>query len=100
MTAAGEPVAAALDDDLRDAYLARLGLPAEPPSAAALAALHCRHAERIPYETLWIHGGEPWGTDPLEAAGAMIPPPLHLAPPPRHRHPRDVRVLPKSRDFH
>ncbi|MFM8748681.1 error-prone DNA polymerase [Rhabdaerophilum sp.] len=29
-----------------------------------------------------------------------IPPPLHLAPPPRHRHPRDARILPKSRDFH
>jgi len=29
-----------------------------------------------------------------------IPSPLHLAPPPRHRHPRNVRVLPKSRDFH
>jgi error-prone DNA polymerase len=29
-----------------------------------------------------------------------IPPPLHLAPLPRHRHPRDARVLPKSRDFH
>ncbi|MGL4243112.1 MAG: hypothetical protein ACRCTI_18515, partial [Beijerinckiaceae bacterium] len=39
-------------------------------------------------------------TGPLEAAGAMLPPPLHLAPPPRHRPPRDVRVLPKSRDFH
>ncbi len=30
----------------------------------------------------------------------VIPPPLHLAPAPRHRHPRDARVLPKSRDFH
>jgi error-prone DNA polymerase len=39
-------------------------------------------------------------TGALEAAGGMIPPPLHLAPPPRHRHPRDARVLPKSRDFH
>jgi error-prone DNA polymerase len=29
-----------------------------------------------------------------------IPPPLHLAPPPRHGHPRNLRVLPKSRDFH
>jgi error-prone DNA polymerase len=31
---------------------------------------------------------------------AIIPAPLHLAPPPRHRHPRDARILPKSRDFH
>jgi len=30
----------------------------------------------------------------------MIPAPPPLAPPPRHRHPRDARVLPKSRDFH
>jgi error-prone DNA polymerase len=30
----------------------------------------------------------------------IIPVPLHLAPPPRSRHPRDARTLPKSRDFH
>ena len=35
--------------------------------------------------------------DPRHGA---IPPPLHLAPPPRHRHLRDARILPKSRDFH
>ena len=57
-----------LDPVLRDAYLDRLGLAAEPPSAPALAELHRRHAERVPYETLWIHGGEGWGIDPLEAA--------------------------------
>jgi error-prone DNA polymerase len=38
-------------------------------------------------------------------AGTIIPQPLHLAPPPRNantrnRHPRDQRILPKSRDFH
>jgi error-prone DNA polymerase len=38
--------------------------------------------------------------DPVAAAGAMIPPPLHLAPAPRARHPRDRRVLLRSRDFH
>ncbi len=31
---------------------------------------------------------------------AIIPSPLHLAPPPRNRHPRDARILPRSRDFH
>jgi error-prone DNA polymerase len=31
---------------------------------------------------------------------SMIPAPLHLAPGPRLRHPRDARILPKSRDFH
>ncbi len=30
--------------------------------------LHRRHAERVPCETLWIHGGERWGIDPAEAA--------------------------------
>ncbi|MBL8587037.1 MAG: error-prone DNA polymerase [Methylobacteriaceae bacterium] len=29
-----------------------------------------------------------------------IPPPLSLAPPPRARHPRAARVMPRSRDFH
>jgi len=44
--------------DVRDAYLARLGLPAEPPSADALFRIHRAHVERVPYETLWIHLGE------------------------------------------
>jgi error-prone DNA polymerase len=39
------------------------------------------------------------GRDPRHAA-AVIPSPQHLAPLPRSRHPRDVRILPKSRDFH
>jgi error-prone DNA polymerase len=38
--------------------------------------------------------------DALMAARPMIPAPLHLAPPPRHRHPRNARILPRSRDFH
>lgn len=56
-----------LDHGLRDAYLARLGLDAEPPSAMALQRLHTHQVERVPYETLWIHGGERWGIDPLES---------------------------------
>ncbi|OYU47351.1 MAG: error-prone DNA polymerase [Rhizobiales bacterium PAR1] len=36
----------------------------------------------------------------LSRAEETIPSPLNLAPPPRHRHPRDARILPKSRDFH
>lgn len=51
-----------------EAYLRRLSLEAEPPSAEALTRLHRRHAERIPYETLWIHGGERWGINPHDAA--------------------------------
>lgn len=42
-------------------YLARLGVPAEPPSAEALRRLHRAHVERIPYETFWIHLAEGWG---------------------------------------
>ena len=52
----------------RDAYLARLGLEAEPPSVEALFRLHRRHAERVPYETLWIHMGERWGVAAGDAA--------------------------------
>lgn len=54
-------------NELRDAYLDRLGLEAEPPSAEALRRLHRRQVERVPYETLWIHAGERWGIDPVEA---------------------------------
>jgi N-hydroxyarylamine O-acetyltransferase len=55
----------------RDAYLARLGLDPEPPSAQALARLHGAHAERVPYETLWIHLGERWGIDPAESVARI-----------------------------
>jgi arylamine N-acetyltransferase len=43
------------------AYLRRLGVASEPPSADALARLHRAHVERIPYETFWIHLREGWG---------------------------------------
>lgn len=57
-----------LDPDVRAAYLARLGLEPEPPSTDALRLLHRRQVERVPYETMWIHGGETWTTDPHAAA--------------------------------
>jgi arylamine N-acetyltransferase len=53
--------------ELREAYLNRLGLDPEPPSAEALRQLHRRQVERVPYETLWIHAGEPWTIDPSDA---------------------------------
>ena len=56
-----------MTSELRDAYLDRLGLEAEPPSQEALRRLHRRHVERVPYETLWIHAGETWGIDPADA---------------------------------
>jgi N-hydroxyarylamine O-acetyltransferase len=48
-----------------DAYLRRLEVEAEPPSAAALARLHRAQVERVPYETIWIHLGQQWGIDPV-----------------------------------
>ena len=57
-----------LDAAVRAAYLARLGVGPEPPSAGALQVLARRHAERVPYETLWIPAGERWSTDPVQAA--------------------------------
>jgi N-hydroxyarylamine O-acetyltransferase len=50
-----------LSADDRSAYLERLGLDAEPPSAGALTRLHRAQVERVPYETLWIHTGQRWG---------------------------------------
>ncbi|HEY5012135.1 MAG TPA: arylamine N-acetyltransferase [Acidimicrobiia bacterium] len=56
-----------MNAELQAAYLRRLGLDAEPPSVEALQRLHRRQVERVPYETMWIHAGEPWGIDPLDA---------------------------------
>ena len=56
-----------MTDEMRAAYLDRLGLDAEPPSVHALQRLHRRHTERIPYETMWIHLGEGWGIDPADS---------------------------------
>ena len=52
-----------MDPELRAAYLARLGVEAEPPSVEALQRLHRAQVERVPYETLWIHAGEGWDID-------------------------------------
>ena len=57
-----------IDVALRDAYLSRLGLEAEPPSVDALQRLHRSQVERIPYETMWIQAGERWGVDPVDSA--------------------------------
>jgi arylamine N-acetyltransferase len=62
---------ARMDPDLRDAYLRRLGLDAEPPSIDALQRLHRRQVERVPYETMWIHLGEPWTVDLDEAVSRV-----------------------------
>lgn len=57
-----------LRPEVRAAYLERLGVEADAPSVDGLRLLHRRHAERIPYETLWIHGDERWNIDPHAAA--------------------------------
>ena len=49
-------------------YLQRLGLGAEPPSAAALRRLHAAHVERVPYEALEIQLGR---TTPLEPPASL-----------------------------
>ncbi len=49
----------------RDAYLRRLQVPAEAPSIDALVRLHRAQVERVPYETTWLHLGEPWSVDPM-----------------------------------
>lgn len=58
---------APLDAGLRAAYLRRLGVEPEPPSAEALRRLHRAQVEHVPYETAWIHTGEPWGIDPADS---------------------------------
>jgi N-hydroxyarylamine O-acetyltransferase len=55
------------EEDLT-AYLQRLRLEAEPPSVEALKRLHRAQVERVPYETVWLHLGEPWTIDPNVAA--------------------------------
>ena len=61
----------AMSADDQAAYLSRLGLEAEPPSADALVRLHRAQVERVPYETLWIHTGQRWGVE-LEESVARI----------------------------
>ena len=60
-----------MDPVVREAYLDRLGVEAGRPSAEALRLVVQRHAERVPYETLWIHAGEAWTIDPHEAAARI-----------------------------
>jgi N-hydroxyarylamine O-acetyltransferase len=55
------------ESTLRDAYLARLGIDAEPPSVDALFRVHRAHVERVAYETLWIHLGQRWTADASES---------------------------------
>ncbi len=57
---------------LIEGYLARLGCPARPPSAAALAEIHRAQATLIPYETTWLHLGECWGIDPWESIERIV----------------------------
>jgi N-hydroxyarylamine O-acetyltransferase len=60
-----------LDPEVRSAYLARLGVEAEPPSVDALSRVIRRQVERVPYETLWIAAGERWSIDPAPAAARI-----------------------------
>jgi error-prone DNA polymerase len=54
-------------------------------------------------DRLWRETGRAAAIGPdKDEAGSrkIVPEPLRLAPPPRQRHPRDARLLPRSRDFH
>ena len=54
-------------DAQTQAYLARLGVQAAPPSVAGLVELHAAHLDRVSYETLWIHLGEQRTIDPHDS---------------------------------
>jgi arylamine N-acetyltransferase len=56
-----------MDSEDVDAYLRRLRLHPEPPSAEALGRLHRAQVEHVPYETIWIHLGQQWGIDPIDS---------------------------------
>ncbi|MFJ9118926.1 arylamine N-acetyltransferase [Streptomyces sp. NPDC102394] len=60
-----------LDPDVRRAYLARLDVDPAPPSVEAMRLLVRRHAEHVPYETLWIQAGEAWNIDPYDSAARI-----------------------------
>jgi arylamine N-acetyltransferase len=49
----------------RDAYLRRLHLAPAPPTLEGLVCLHRAQVEQVPYETVWLHLGEPWTVDPM-----------------------------------
>jgi N-hydroxyarylamine O-acetyltransferase len=57
-----------LDSAKITAYLGRLGVQPEYPSAAALARLHAAHVERIPFETL----DRPDGVDPRRSLTRIV----------------------------
>jgi arylamine N-acetyltransferase len=50
-------------EDVKDAYLGRLGLDAEPPSVGELFRILRAHVDLVPYETTWIPMGEQWDID-------------------------------------
>jgi N-hydroxyarylamine O-acetyltransferase len=56
-----------------ESYLARIGLSeAEPPSVDALAEIHARHLERVPYENLDIQIGRPTSVDGADSAHRIV----------------------------
>jgi N-hydroxyarylamine O-acetyltransferase len=69
LTSPGDDVISRFDNVIaastRDAYLRRLQVPVEAPSVEALARLHRAQVERVPYETTWLHMGEPWTVDAM-----------------------------------
>jgi arylamine N-acetyltransferase len=60
-----------VNEDDKTAYLKRLGLEAEAPSVDALFRLHRAQVENVPYETVWLHLGEPWTVDANESVARV-----------------------------
>ena len=60
------------ESTLIQGYLDRLGCLVRPLSAEALAEIHRAQATLIPYETTWLHMGEPWGIDPHESIERIV----------------------------
>lgn len=56
-----------IDDMTVRRYLQHIGIEPAPPSAEELERLVTAAMTTIPYETLWIHAGQPWSTDPQRA---------------------------------
>lgn len=55
-----------------DAYLARIGMRAEPPSASALTALHEAHVRTIPFENVDPLTGRPPSLDLTEIQAKLV----------------------------
>lgn len=71
-TESAHPLVDPLDDSLLRAYLERTGHAPQPPSPAALQALHLAHATHIPFENLDILRGIPIRLDTASLVDKLV----------------------------